>query len=54
MVRNYFFVTKRHSQASDIIVTGVTIYQLVLVDVSSVFIKACGSKRKFFEAVIVE
>jgi hypothetical protein len=43
----YFFVTKRHSQASDIVVTGVIICQFVLVDVSSLFIETCDFKRTF-------
>ncbi len=47
MGNRYFFVTKRHSQASDIIVRDVRIYQLGLVDVSCVFRATCDSKRAF-------
>jgi len=36
------------------VVTGVIIYQLCLVDVSSVFIETCDSKRAFVKAVIAE
>ena len=54
MGNRFFFVTKRHSQASDIIVRDVSIYQLCLVDVSSVFIETCDSKRAFVKAVIAE
>ncbi len=47
MGKPFFFVTKRHSQASDSIVTGVIINQFGLVDVRSVFIKTCDFNRTF-------
>ena len=54
--KNHFFVTKRHCQASDMVVMGLAAHQNKRVseciwcgvDVSSVFIGTCDSKEILF------